>query len=83
MKAVDCCGKYHYEIVGARETEAAQALEEALTAVSKRRNAYIDEELQVVMSAVAKTYGVEISMVSDHTPKLPRVYAGRLVRPAL
>lgn len=83
MKTVECCGKYHYEITGTRECEAAEAFEETLTAVSKRRNAYIEEELQVVMNAIAKAYGVEIRMVADRVPELPRVFAGRLVRPAM
>ena len=37
----------NYEVTGEREEEAAAMLDEGLNAVSKRRNAYIDDNVEV------------------------------------
>ena len=58
MKTVDGIG-INYEITGAREEEAAAMLAEGLDAVNKRRNAYVDSNLDVVINEVRSGYGVE------------------------
>lgn len=52
-----------YEITGEKEDAAAAELEEALTAVSKRRNAYVEGEIQGILDSLRKNYGVEIKTV--------------------
>ena len=42
----------NYEVTGEREEEAAAMLDEGLNAVSKRRNAYIDDNVEVVLNSV-------------------------------
>ena len=51
-----------YEITGEREEEAAAMLEEGLDAISKRRNAYIDEQTDIVLKSV-REYGVDVKAV--------------------
>lgn len=60
MKTVDGIG-INYEITGARE-EAAAMLAEGLDAVNKRRNAYIDDNVEVVLKSV-REYGVDVKAV--------------------
>ena len=62
MKTVDGIG-INYEITGAREEEAAAMLAEGLDAVNKRRNAYVDSNLDVVINEVRSGYGVEVRAV--------------------
>ncbi len=53
----------NYEVTGAREEEAAAMLVEGLDAVSKRRNAYVDDNIEVVLKSV-REYGVDVSFQS-------------------
>ena len=57
MKIVQGNG-INYEVKGIREEEAAFTLEEGLTQVNKRRNAYVDSNLDVVINEVRSGYGV-------------------------
>ncbi|HIQ86309.1 MAG TPA: hypothetical protein IAD33_02370 [Candidatus Scatomorpha gallistercoris] len=52
----------NYEVTGEREEEAAAMLDEGLNAVSKRRNAYIDDNVEVVLNSV-REYGVDVRAV--------------------
>ena len=52
----------NYEVTGEREEEAAAMLNEGLNAVSKRRNAYIDDNVEVVLNSV-REYGVDVRAV--------------------
>ena len=52
----------NYEVTGEREEEAAAMLDEGLNAVSKRRNAYIDDYVEVVLNSV-REYGVDVRAV--------------------
>ena len=52
----------NYEVTGEREEEAAAMLDEGLNAVSKRRNAYIDDNVEVVLNSV-REYGVDVKAV--------------------
>ncbi len=61
MKTVYGIG-INYEVTGAREEEAAAALNEGMNAISKRRNAYIDDNVEVVLKSV-REYGVDIKAV--------------------
>lgn len=61
MKTVNGIG-IDYEVIGAREEEAAVILAEGLDAVSKRRNAYIDDTVEVVLNSV-REYGVDVKAV--------------------
>lgn len=61
MKTVDGIG-INYEVTGAREEEAAAMLAEGLNAVNKRRNAYIDDNVEVVLKSV-REYGVDVKAV--------------------
>lgn len=61
MKTVDGIG-VNYEVTGANEELAAAELAEGLDAVSKRRSAYIDEEIEIVLNSV-REYGVDIKAV--------------------
>ncbi len=61
MKVVKNMG-IQYEITGEREEEAAAMLEEGLDAISKRRNAYIDEQTDIVLKSV-REYGVDVKAV--------------------
>ena len=61
MKVVKNMG-IQYEITGEREEEAATMLEEGLDAISKRRNAYIDEQTDIVLKSV-REYGVDVKAV--------------------
>ena len=61
MKIVESIG-VNYEVKGEREAEAAVTLEEGLSAVSKRRNAYIDDNIEVVLKSV-REYGVDVKAV--------------------
>lgn len=62
MKIVQGNG-INYEVKGIREEEAAFTLEEGLTQVNKRRNAYVDNNLDVVINEVRSGYGVEVRAV--------------------
>lgn len=55
--------RINYEVKGIREEEAAFTLEEGLTQVNKRRNAYVDSNLDVVINEVRSGYGVEVRAV--------------------
>ena len=61
MKVVKNMG-IQYEITGEREEEAAAMLEEGLDAISKSRNAYIDEQTDIVLKSV-REYGVDVKAV--------------------
>ena len=61
MKTVHGNG-INYEVIGEREEEAAAILAEGLDAVSKRRNAYVDENIDVVLNSV-REYGVDVKAV--------------------
>ena len=61
MKIVQGNG-INYEVKGIREEEAAFTLEEGLTQVNKRRNAYIDDNVEVVLKSV-REYGVDVKAV--------------------
>ena len=52
----------NYEVTGEREEEAAAMLDEGLNAVSKRRNAYIVDNVEVVLNSV-REYGVDVRAV--------------------
>ena len=52
----------NYEVTGEREEEAAAMLDEGLNTVSKRRNAYIDDNVEVVLNSV-REYGVDVRAV--------------------
>ena len=52
----------NYEVTGEREEEAAAMLDEGLNAVSKRRNAYIDDNVEVVLNSV-REYCVDVRAV--------------------
>ena len=52
----------NYEVTRAREEEAAAMLVEGLDAVSKRRNAYVDDNIEVVLKSV-REYGVDVKAV--------------------
>ena len=52
----------NYEVTAAREEEAAAMLVEGLDAVSKRRNAYVDDNIEVVLKSV-REYGVDVKAV--------------------
>lgn len=62
MLFVDGTG-IRYQISGEKEAAAARQLEEALTAVSKRRSAYVQNELDLIVENIVKDYGVEIKTV--------------------
>ncbi len=62
MKTVDYIGNCHYEVTGEREAEAAAALEEALSGVAKRRNAYVQSEIDLIIKDICEDYSVEITM---------------------
>ena len=49
MRTIDVASNLHYEVVGAHEEEAAYLLEECLTAVNKRRNAYVESEIEDII----------------------------------
>lgn len=53
----------NYEVTGKREEEAAVMLSEGLDAISKRRNAYIDDTIDVVLRSV-REYGVDVRAVA-------------------
>ncbi len=53
----------NYEVRGIHEEEAAVTLAEGLTQVSKRRNAYVDSNLDVVINDIRSGYGVEVRTV--------------------
>ena len=61
MRTVNGIG-IDYEVTGTREEEAAVMLAEGLDAVNKRRNAYIDDTVEVVLSSV-REYGVDVKAV--------------------
>ncbi|MEG1633526.1 MAG: hypothetical protein RR314_05685 [Oscillospiraceae bacterium] len=65
MKKVEYLGNVHYEVTGEREEDAAYALEQGLLAVSKRRNSYVQSEIDEITANVCKTYGVTISLKVD------------------
>ncbi len=52
----------NYEVTGEREEEAAVMLAEGLDAVSKRRNAYVDDEIEILLNS-ARDYGVDVKAV--------------------
>lgn len=52
----------NYEVTGKCEEEAAVMLSEGLDAVSKRRNAYVDDTIEVVLRSV-REYGVDVKAV--------------------
>ena len=60
MKIVESIG-VNYEVKGEREAEAAVTLEEGLSAVSKRRNAYIDSSVDDVINVVSHDFNVSIT----------------------
>jgi hypothetical protein len=62
MKVVQGNG-INYEVRGQNEEEAAFTLEEGLNQVSKRRNAYVDSNLDDVIEEVRSGYGVEVRAV--------------------
>lgn len=62
MKRVDSLG-IDYEVIGDREEEAAGFLEQGLSAVLKRRSAYIDGNVDVILDEVRQDYGVEVRAV--------------------
>lgn len=62
MKIVDSYG-VNYQVTGEREEEAASTLEQGLSAVSKRRNAYIDGNLDIILNDVRHDYGVDVRAV--------------------
>lgn len=53
----------NYEVTGKREEEAAVMLSEGLDAISKRRNAYIDDTIDVVLRSV-REFGVDVRAVA-------------------
>lgn len=55
----------NYEVTGEREEEAAVMLAEGLDAVSKRRNAYVDDEIEILLNS-ARDYGVDVKAVCRH-----------------
>ena len=61
MKKVDGIG-INYEVTGEREEEAAVLLAEGLDALSKRRNAYIDNDVDTLINNV-REYGVDVKAV--------------------
>lgn len=65
MRKVEVSGNLHYEVSGAREEEAAMMLEQGLTAVNKRRNGYVDSELDAIIDDVRRDYGVKIELRLD------------------
>lgn len=62
MKLVESVG-VNYEVRGEREAEAAAVLEEGLAAVGKRRSAYVDGNLEVILTDISKDFAVEIRAV--------------------
>ena len=62
MKVVQGNG-INYEVRGQNEEEAAFTLEVGLNQVSKRRNAYVDSNLDDVIEEVRSGYGVEVRAV--------------------
>ena len=65
MKVVEVSNSLHYEVSGAREEEAAMMLEQGLTAVNKRRNGYVESELDAIIDDVRKDYGVSVNLKLD------------------
>lgn len=65
MRVVEVSSNLHYEISGEREEEAAMMLEQALTAVNKRRNGYVESELEAIIDDVRKDYGVSVRLKLD------------------
>ncbi len=66
MRTIDVSSNLHYEVVGVREEEAAHLLEEGLTAVNKRRNAYVESEVEDIIRSVRRYYGVNIALKFDY-----------------
>lgn len=62
MKTVDSLG-VNYQVMGDREEEAASVLEQGLSAIEKRRNAYIDGNLDIILNDVRHDYGVDVRAV--------------------
>ena len=46
-----------------KEEMAAALLDEGLSAVSKRRNAYVQGEIDGIVNEICQTYGVNIKVV--------------------
>jgi hypothetical protein len=65
MKVVEVSNSLHYEVCGEREEEAAMMLEQGLTAVNKRRNGYVESELDAIIDDVRKDYGVSVNLKLD------------------
>jgi hypothetical protein len=65
MRTIDVASNLHYEVVGAHEEEAAYLLEECLTAVNKRRNAYVESEIEDIIRSLGSHYGVNIALKLD------------------
>lgn len=65
MRTVDVASNLHYEVVGLREEEAAYLLEEGLTAINKRRNAYVESELEDIVRNVTHCFGVNVALKLD------------------
>lgn len=60
MIPVEVTNNLTYNISGEREAEAAEALAESLTALNKRRNAYLGSSFDSTVQCIAETYSVEI-----------------------
>ena len=65
MRVVEVSSTLHYEVCGEREEEAAMMLEQGLTAVNKRRNGYVESELDAIIDDVRKDYGVSVNLKLD------------------
>lgn len=62
MKTVQFLENVDYELKGERENEAADFLSDALTGVLKRRNYYIDTQLDAIAVEVREAYGVSLNI---------------------
>lgn len=65
MVRIEYLGSTHYEVTGEREVEAAAELEEGLSAVAKRRSAYVQVQIDAIVEDIVKDYGVEIKLISN------------------
>lgn len=64
MKIVEGLG-ISYRVSGEHEEEAAFELEQGLTGVTKRRSAYVDSEIDVIIEDIIKDYGVTVEVVAE------------------
>ena len=65
MKTIDVAGNLHYEVTGEREDEAAYLLEEGLSALEKRRNAYVDRDIDEIIRSIRSSCGVHVALKLD------------------